>query len=209
MLWKKIQHDPSVGLTKVNQESLPHRALYSYLVYSSLHAGWTKFLLCGNRPLVRFLYTCDNKRPLYSLILVSYSFSLHLLITISTICFSSLGNSKPYTRSRTNSINIMQFFLTLYFSLFFFFPFFFVSFLLGIWKFPGQGWTLSCRCNLCHNCSNTGSLTHCAIPGIEPVFGTPETLLVHCSGNSKIVIFYIQLKFINILKLVSHNRVVW
>ena len=127
MLWKKIQHDPSVGLTKVNQESLPHRALYSYLVYSSLHAGWTKFLLCGNRPLVCFLYTCDNKRPLYSLILVSYSFSLHLLITISTICFSSLGNSKPYTRSRTNSINIMQFFLTLYFSLFFFF-FSFLSF---------------------------------------------------------------------------------
>ena len=33
----------------------------------------------------------------------------------------------------------------------------------GIWKFPGQGWNLSCTFDLC--CGNTGSLTHCATAG--------------------------------------------
>ena len=32
----------------------------------------------------------------------------------------------------------------------------------GIWKFPGQGSNLSHSCDLCHSCSNTGSLTHWA-----------------------------------------------
>ena len=33
----------------------------------------------------------------------------------------------------------------------------------------GQGSDLSCSCNLCHNCSNVGSLTHCAGPAIKPI----------------------------------------
>ena len=36
-------------------------------------------------------------------------------------------------------------------------------------EFPGQGSDLSHRCDLCHSCGNTGSLTHCAGPGIKPV----------------------------------------
>ena len=35
-------------------------------------------------------------------------------------------------------------------------------------EFPGQGSDLSCSCDLCHSCSNMGSLTYCAGPGIEP-----------------------------------------
>ena len=30
---------------------------------------------------------------------------------------------------------------------------------------PGQGLNLNCSCDLHHNCSNAGSLTHCAGPG--------------------------------------------
>ena len=40
---------------------------------------------------------------------------------------------------------------------------FFYCLTCGIWKFPGQG------LNLSHSCSNTRSLTHCAVQGIEPV----------------------------------------
>ena len=36
-------------------------------------------------------------------------------------------------------------------------------------EFPGQGSDPSRGCNLSHSCSNTGSLTHCAGPGIKPV----------------------------------------
>ena len=34
---------------------------------------------------------------------------------------------------------------------------------------PGPGIRLSYSCDLCCSCSNAGSLTHCARPGIEPV----------------------------------------
>ena len=37
-----------------------------------------------------------------------------------------------------------------------------------IWKFPGQGLNLSRTCNLCHSCSNAGSLNHRAGLGIKP-----------------------------------------
>ena len=36
-------------------------------------------------------------------------------------------------------------------------------------EFPGQGSDQSRSCNLCYSCNNTGSLTHCARLGIEPV----------------------------------------
>ena len=51
------------------------------------------------------------------------------------------------------------------------------SFFLAILKhmeFPGQGSDLSCSCDLSHSCSNTGSLTHCARPRIEPVFQSSQ-----------------------------------
>ena len=39
----------------------------------------------------------------------------------------------------------------------------------GLWKFPGQGSNLSCSCNLRQSCSNTGFLTPCAGPEMEPM----------------------------------------
>ena len=41
-------------------------------------------------------------------------------------------------------------------------------------EFLGQGWDLSLNCDLSHNCSNVGSLTHCSEPGIEPVSLCPQ-----------------------------------
>ena len=46
--------------------------------------------------------------------------------------------------------------------------FFFFGCISGKWKFQGQGSNQSCNCNLRSSCSNAGSLTHCARPGIEP-----------------------------------------
>ena len=48
----------------------------------------------------------------------------------------------------------------------FFFPFFGCTH--EMWKFPGQGSNPSWRYNLCHNCINPGSSTHCTGPGIKP-----------------------------------------
>ena len=53
------------------------------------------------------------------------------------------------------------------FFLFFFFFFFFFGFPLHI-EFIGPVSYLSHSCHLGHSYSNTGSLTHCAGPGIEP-----------------------------------------
>ena len=39
----------------------------------------------------------------------------------------------------------------------------------GTWKFPGQGWNLSCSCNLHCSCGNAESLTYCATAGILTV----------------------------------------
>ena len=43
-------------------------------------------------------------------------------------------------------------------------------FLAALWhmEFLGQGSDLSCSCDLCSSCCNTGSLTHCASQGIKP-----------------------------------------
>ena len=38
----------------------------------------------------------------------------------------------------------------------------------SIWKFLDQGLNPSSICDLCHSCSNAGSWTHCAGPGIKP-----------------------------------------
>ena len=48
--------------------------------------------------------------------------------------------------------------------------FFFFFFLAAPWhmEFLGQGSDLSHSCDLSCSCSNAGSLTHCARPGIEP-----------------------------------------
>ena len=44
-------------------------------------------------------------------------------------------------------------------------------FLANPWhmEFPGQGWDLSCSCDLHYSCDNAGSFTHCTRPSIEPV----------------------------------------
>ena len=50
-----------------------------------------------------------------------------------------------------------------------FFIFIFVfGCIFGTWKFFSQGSSLSHSCNLCHKCSKTRSLTHCARPRIKP-----------------------------------------
>ena len=46
---------------------------------------------------------------------------------------------------------------------------FFFSRTHSTWTFPRQGINPCHSCNLHHSCSNTGSLTHCAGPGIEPM----------------------------------------
>ena len=56
---------------------------------------------------------------------------------------------------------LWQHLLSLVFFFFFFFVFFFFGYTHGIWKFPGQGLNLNQRYDLCHSCSNTGSLSHC------------------------------------------------
>ena len=53
--------------------------------------------------------------------------------------------------------------------LFFFFPPFVFMAVLRCIEFTGQGPDVSCRCDLCSSCSNTGSLTYCAELGVEPV----------------------------------------
>ena len=53
-------------------------------------------------------------------------------------------------------------------NLFFFFFLFWCG--PGVWKSSGQGWNPSWSCNLCHSCSNAGSLTHCTRAG------TPEQI---------------------------------
>ena len=40
---------------------------------------------------------------------------------------------------------------------------------LAISKFQGQGLNPSSNCNLCHSCSNAGSLAHYGGPGIRPM----------------------------------------
>ena len=74
-------------------------------------------------------------------------------------------------------------------SFFFFFFFFLFGLTLGIWKFPGQGSNLSCSCDLCHSCSNTGSLTYCATAGTpQPapfeLFSIFITVRFHSSSSS-------------------------
>ena len=39
-----------------------------------------------------------------------------------------------------------------------------------MWKFPGQGLNPSCICDLCHRCSNSGSLTYCTTVGTPTMF---------------------------------------
>ena len=39
----------------------------------------------------------------------------------------------------------------------------------GVWIFQGWGYSRSHLCDLCHNHSNAGSLTHGTRPGMEPI----------------------------------------
>ena len=53
---------------------------------------------------------------------------------------------------------------------------------MGIWKLLGQGWNPSHSCDLCHSCSNTGSLIHCIGLGIELVSSQRQAgSLPHCT----------------------------
>ena len=58
-------------------------------------------------------------------------------------------------------------------------------------ELPGQGSDLSHSCDLCCSCSNTGSLTHCAGPGIKPASqrSRDTAILLHHSGESPILGF--------------------
>ena len=64
-------------------------------------------------------------------------------------------------------------------------PFFFYCFLITLAAYgssPGQGWHLSCSCNLCHSCNNTESLTHFTGPGIEQAPPQRQAgSLTHCA----------------------------
>ena len=58
-------------------------------------------------------------------------------------------------------------------------------------EFPGQGSDSSCSFNLCHSCSNVGSLIHCAGPGIDAgsQCSRDATNPMCHSGNSTIIDF--------------------
>ena len=69
-----------------------------------------------------------------------------------------------------------------------FFFFFFYGHTHSIWKFLDQGLNPSHSCDLCHSCSNAGSLTHCARPGVEPALPQRQEKIIKplChSGNSR------------------------
>ena len=68
-----------------------------------------------------------------------------------------------------------------------------------LWRYPIYAslwiywWSPSHSCNLCHSCSNAGSLTHCTGPGIKP--RTPQRQhgilnLLHHSRDYKDEQFY-------------------
>ena len=62
----------------------------------------------------------------------------------------------------------------------------------SICKFLGQELNLSHSYDLCHSCDNTGSLTHCSRPEMEPM--VPQTQrqivnLLHHSRNSSFSYF--------------------
>ena len=69
------------------------------------------------------------------------------------------------------------------------FLFLFFSFLAPLqqMEFPGQESKPSCSCNLCHSCSNAGSLTHCARPGIDHTSqhsrNTADPAVPHSAGT--------------------------
>ena len=54
----------------------------------------------------------------------------------------------------------------------------------NIWKFPGQGWTLSCSCHLCHSCGNARSLTHFTGLEIKPMLPQKQCQILNRLGHS-------------------------
>ena len=68
---------------------------------------------------------------------------------------------------RFQGIDISLSCLNLFLCILLFFFFFFFYYPHGILKFLGPGLNLSCSCDICHSCSNSGSLTHCTSPRIE------------------------------------------
>ena len=63
-----------------------------------------------------------------------------------------------------------------------FFFFFFFGHTCSMWKLPGQGWILRCRCDLCHRCRNAGSLTCCATRELSKLFKYFLIILLICKG---------------------------
>ena len=63
------------------------------------------------------------------------------------------------------------------------------SFLLGcthsIWKLLGWGLNPSYSCDLCHSCSNAGSLTHCAGSGIKPALPQRQWWIINPVWHSR------------------------
>ena len=89
------------------------------------------------------------------------------------------------------------------------FVFVFFGCTCGILKFPGQGSDPSCSCNLCHSCSNAGSSTLCAVPGIEPAPPQRQRQILNLlclSGNSQIC--YLNGPKFSAEKVSKHKKVV-
>ena len=85
-------------------------------------------------------------------------------------------------------------FIVMYYPCFSFLLFFFGC---PVTRFPGQGSDLICGCDLCHSCSNGGSLAHSAGgQGLNLHPSTPEMLLIplHHSRNSLLCLYGFCLK---------------
>ena len=73
--------------------------------------------------------------------------------------------------------------------LFLFFVFFFLFQHTVSYGVPGQGSNPSHSCNLCCSCGNTRSLTHCSMPGIEPL--SPKHCRSCCSTAGTPFFFFL------------------
>ena len=66
---------------------------------------------------------------------------------------------------------------------------FFFGCIHGIWKFLGQGLNPSCSCGIVCSYSNSGSLTKCVRPGLQPLLLQRQhwilNLLSHTAGTPK------------------------
>ena len=99
-------------------------------------------MLNGDNNDTYFIGCCDGERYLHGTLGTGWMF--HTCQVLLLIIISSLFSSRP----------LFLFLVPL------FIYFFFFRCTRGIWNFPGHVLNLSQSCDLCHSCSNAGSLTH-------------------------------------------------